>query len=84
MKIYFTRHGQVDLNAISNGQVVAEQMLGAESFEYKYVLHPEKPISFVRAELYDENGVCIMLTNPIHIWRKDLGDITVPEERIFL
>lgn len=26
----------------------------------------------------------IMLTNPIHIWRKDLGDITVSEERIFL
>ena len=69
---------------VSNGQVVAEQMLGAESFEYKYVLHSEKPISFVRAELYDENGVCIMLTNPIHIWRKDLGDITVSEERIFL
>ena len=69
---------------VSNGQVVAEQVLGAESFAHKYVLHPEKPVNFVRAELYDENGVCIMLTNPIHIWRKDLGDITVSEERIFL
>lgn len=69
---------------VSNGQVVAEQLLGAECFEYEYVMYSEKLVNYVRAELYDENGVCIMLTNPIHIWRKDLGEITVPEERIFL
>ncbi|MBR4060372.1 MAG: CehA/McbA family metallohydrolase [Lachnospiraceae bacterium] len=66
---------------ICNRQAVAEKIISAESFEFKYVMQPEKLINFTRAELYDENGVCIMLTNPIHIWRKDLGDVEVSEKR---
>ena len=32
-----------------------------------------------KSYLYDENGVCILLTNPIHILRKDLEDTMVSE-----
>ena len=44
-------------------------------FEFSYKMTATKPVNFVRAEMYDENGLCIMLTNPIHIWRKDLCNV---------
>lgn len=32
-------------------------------------------VNLIRSEVYDENGLCNMLTNPTHIWRKDLRAI---------
>lgn len=67
---------------ISNGKVTVETIIDSEEFEFKCDMVSDKLINFVRAELYDENGTCIMLTNPIHIWRKDLGDCSVPAIRM--
>ena len=38
-----------------------------------------KDINFVRAEMYAEDGKCIMLTNPIYFVKK--GSVEIPAER---
>ena len=66
---------------VSNGEVVSDRILDEKKwnpdnrFEFSYKMTATKPVNFVRAEMYDENGLCIMLTNPIHIWRKDLCNV---------
>ena len=51
---------------IENGQRVEEIPLCDGGFEADYDFIPKKDISLVRAEIYDEDGILILLTNPIY------------------
>lgn len=64
---------------IFNGQAVIEEEINSPDYKFKYNMEPQNKVNFVRAELYDENGVCIMLTNPIHCLRRDLENTMVFE-----
>ena len=67
---------------VENGEVVAETVVDEENFVFTYTMKPNCRIHFVRAEMYNEEGRCILLTNPIFVNRKDLGEVDVPKERL--
>lgn len=67
---------------IENGEVVAEKQVEAEAFAFTYTMKPNCQIHFIRAEMYNEEGRCVLLTNPIFVNRKDLGEVAVPKERL--
>ena len=56
-------------NEISTGATVQERLRVPMS----------RDINFVRAEMYAEDGRCIMLTNPIYFVKK--GSVDIPAER---
>lgn len=65
---------------VHNGQVTVDKTIEPadlredDTFTVSYFMKGEKAVEFVRAELYDADGTCIMLTNPIHFVRRDLSD----------
>ena len=59
-------------NEISTGNMVQERLRVPMS----------RDINFVRAEMYAEDGRCIMLTNPIYFVKK--GSMDIPTERSFV
>ncbi len=69
------------VKAVINGEYVCEDIVESDSDYIKtYTLKPQKVIDFSRIELYNSEGRCIMLTNPIYFVRNDYkGDI--PTER---
>ena len=67
---------------VENGEIVAETVVDEENFAFTYTMKPNCQIHFIRGEMYNEEGRCILLTNPIYIHRKDLGDVAVPKERL--
>ncbi|MBR2476651.1 MAG: CehA/McbA family metallohydrolase [Clostridia bacterium] len=67
---------------IENGEVIHEEIVGGENYTYSSTLSLGiDTVHFQRAELWDENGRCIMLTNPIHIVNTELFCREIPEER---
>jgi len=66
---------------IIDGHVAKEITISSESIKEVMEIKPEQLISLVRVEIYDENGVCLLLTNPIYFYRKDLGIVEIPKER---
>ena len=67
---------------IENGHVIHTEKITGTEFTYSSVLSEyETSISFQRAELYDENGICILLTNPIYLVNTDLFAGEIPEYR---
>lgn len=62
---------------VYNGQAVIEEEINSPDYKFRYIMQPQKKVNFVRAELYDENGVCIMLTNPIHVLRRNLDNTVI-------
>ena len=66
---------------IVNGNIAKESKIKTDVFEDYYCIEPIMPIELVRVEVYDENGICIMLTNPIYFYRKDLKTLNIPMER---
>jgi len=56
---------------VKDGERVLENITRAGNYAggYTFVPDPDKDISFVRAELYNKDGRCIMLTNPIYFVR---------------
>jgi len=63
---------------VINGTEVSEETVSANT-ESNLRVYIDKDINFVRAELYNQSGRCIMLTNPIYFVKK--GSFVVPEER---
>lgn len=69
---------------ISDGKIAAEEKtVPNQDFSFCFTYTPEYPLGLVRVEMYNSDGRCIMLTNPIYFANKDkfFGDI--PKERIF-
>lgn len=85
-KMKFTAESVKDnwkLRVIVDGEVFDEKLLKEGSLEYCFEVEPKLPVSFARVELYNENGRCIMLTNPIYLARiAELSD-KIPQERIY-
>ena len=57
-----------ELRLVENGRTIHSQKIETQNFEYTSVLElNEENVVFHRAELWDEEGRCVMLTNPIYI-----------------
>ena len=69
---------------VENGEIVAETVVDNENFAFTYTMKPNCQIHFIRGEMYNEEGRCILLTNPIFVNRKDLGEVAVPKERLIV
>lgn len=55
---------------IVDGEPAAEYVTTeAGAFECSFSVKPLRPVSFARVEMYNENGRCILLTNPIYLVR---------------
>lgn len=66
---------------VVDGNVVKENVMTSDVFaDYCYV-EATQSLRLARVEVYDENGRCILLTNPIYIYCKDISKIDVPIER---
>ena len=64
---------------VENGLDAYSQEITGEEFTHRSLLRPgNTTVNFQRAELYDETGRCILLTNPIYLIHTDLfaGEIT--------
>ena len=57
-----------EVRYIRDGEVAAFETVSSGNYRgtFKFIPDKNKAVSFVRAELYDNNGRCIMLTNPIY------------------
>lgn len=68
---------------IADGEVISEHTAADGRFEYTYELAPIHAVSFTRAEIWNTDGRCILITNPIFTVNTDkfVGDI--PKERIY-
>ncbi|MBR4109749.1 MAG: hypothetical protein IKK41_05505 [Oscillospiraceae bacterium] len=68
---------------IENGNTAEKLDITEESFTWRSVLHLQKSaISFQRAELWDETGRCVLLTNPIFLINTQLYAGEYPTHRI--
>ena len=67
---------------IVNGDTMKENVISSDAFEDYYCVKASQPLGLVRVEVYDENGKCILLTNPIYINCVDLSEIKIPIERM--
>ena len=69
---------------IFDGKCAAEfKTCANEAFEAEVEYIPEYPLSFARIEMYNADGRCIMLTNPIYFANKEKYFGEIPKERIF-
>lgn len=68
---------------VDGKELISEKIASAEEYSLEFKFIPEFAVSFARVELYNTDGRCIMLTNPIYVVDMNvfLGD--VPEERLW-
>lgn len=68
---------------IETGLVTVAETLPSGSFSHRSVLCAGKTtVSFQRAEVYDETGKCILLTNPIYVVNVAEAAFEIPKERL--
>ena len=67
---------------VDGKEYLKEKITSADEYTLEFEFKPEFAIGFARVELYNPEGRCIMLTNPIYVVDTNvfLGD--VPEERL--
>ncbi len=67
---------------VDGAEFTREVITSPEEYALDFEFEPEFSVSFARVELYNKDGRCIMLTNPIYVAHTEefLGDI--PKERI--
>ena len=73
--------GICHVRIIENGECVSDECTHGGSYKKTYALHPCKYLTFARAEAYDANGRCVMLTNPIYFVGEEF-DKPVPAARL--
>ena len=73
--------GICHVRIIENGECVSDECTHGGGYKKTYALHPCKYLSFARAEAYDANGRCVMLTNPIYFVGEEF-DKPVPAARL--
>ncbi len=76
------RHGW-RLRWIINGDVNREIFAEDGEFSDCCYVKADRAVNFVRAELYNDTGRCILITNPIYFVRRDIKEINIPKERRF-
>ena len=68
---------------IENGKTCASVTLDGGTFTTRSVLRTGlTTVSFQRVEVYDETGMCILLTNPIYIVKSDEAAFEIPNCRL--
>ncbi len=68
---------------IENGLEAYSEIITSSEFTYNSILQcREETVNFQRVELYDENGICIMLTNPIYLVNTELFCGEIPSYRL--
>ncbi|MBQ8551613.1 MAG: hypothetical protein IJ428_02230 [Clostridia bacterium] len=68
---------------IADGELISEHIAEDGQFEYTYELSPIHTVSFTRVELWNEEGRCILLTNPIYTVNTDKFAGDIPKERVY-
>ena len=77
-----------EIRVINNGEVLYKHTLGDitdkdGNLNFNFDIKPSLPINFARVELYNADGRCILLTNPIYLVKKDEFSGEIPKERIY-
>ena len=68
---------------IENGKAVETVSIQDTHFSYRSMMKAkETPVNFQRVELWDENGRCILITNPIYLINTDLFVGDLPAQRL--
>ena len=68
---------------MENGlEVYSEVLTGGQFVHSSQLCLGSTTVNFRRAELWDENGRCILLTNPIYIINTDLFAGELPADRL--
>lgn len=68
---------------VENGLEIYKETLTSTEFTHNSVLKcSEETVNFQRAELYDENDICIMITNPIYLVNTELYNHEIPPYRL--
>lgn len=71
------------VRVIVNGRVFKEERITSpDEFVLNFEFKPEYAVSFARVEMYNPDGRCIMLTNPIYIVDRDVFRGYIPTERL--
>ncbi len=65
---------------IVNGEAERESRVDGGIFCEELTVTPRRELDFVRVEVYDEGGMCVLLTNPIYFSSK--ANDKLPERRI--
>ena len=68
---------------IGNGDVIHEEITAGGKFVCTASLKPDRPVNFIRAEVYNADGRCILLTNPIYYVRTAEFAGELPPERLY-
>jgi len=73
---------------VMNGECIQEFRAGdvrneAGDLQYSFTVCPTLPVNPVRAEMYNADGRCIMLTNPIYFVRTAEFEGEIPPERLY-
>ena len=71
------------LRAILDGEVLLEKSLEEAALELDFEAEPIHTVSFVRMEIWDENGRCVLLTNPVYMVNLDEFRGQIPAERTY-
>lgn len=72
-----------EFRLVENGRTVETRKITGESFAFQSQLKlGQTTVNFQRAELWDETGRCILLTNPIYLINTHLFAGSLPEERL--
>lgn len=72
------------VKVIADGKLLKEETARAdEAYSLEIVYEQEYPLGFVRVEMYNEDGRCIMLTNPIYFANKNKYFGELRKERLF-
>ncbi len=82
---FFIEHTEPgwEFRLVENGSVCYTQRLDGGAFAHESVLQSGlTAVSFQRAEVYDENGTCILLTNPIYLVKTDEAAFEIPACRL--
>lgn len=74
---------EIKVRVIADGELLAELTTVNGALEYRYELTPIHTVSFTRVEIWNEEGRCILLTNPIYIVNTDNFSGQIPECRIY-
>ena len=68
---------------IENGLCVYTEQITSNTFSHESILKVGNlSVNFQRAELWDENGRCILVTNPIYLIQTELFAGDIPYDRI--
>ncbi len=73
-----------EVRVIADGELLhTERIVSDGEFVLDFELKPSRPVSFARVELYNPDGRCILLTNPIYLVRSEEFVGEIPECRIY-